>query len=100
MTTNTDLVRRYFDRADSGDVHAYLQLFAPTAVVEDDGHRYSGLQSIRSWRGGTVPVRSQVLDVLNEDGGSARVRISGQFPGSPVVLVFRFASTPTAGSCR
>ncbi|WP_111768637.1 nuclear transport factor 2 family protein [Nakamurella deserti] len=91
MTSHTDFVDRYLRRAAADDVDAHLALFAPDAVVHDDGHTHVGLDAIRAWRSATVPVRSDVLDVTEEGGTTARVRISGDFPGSPVVLRFRFA---------
>jgi hypothetical protein len=91
MTTNTELVDTYFDRAVQPDVNAYVALFAATAVVEDDGHQYRGVDAIRTWRSGTVAVHYEVLNtVVGDDGTTARVRISGEFAGSPVVLLFRF----------
>lgn len=90
MTTHTDLIDSYFQRADGPDPEDYLHLFAPTAVVEDDGHRHTGIDAIRTWRSSTIPARFDVLDVSVGKAATARARISGEFPGSPVVLVHRF----------
>ncbi len=90
VTTHTDLITRHFQISDAGDVDAYAALFAPDAVVHDDGHTHVGLDDIRAWRGSTTPVTSDVLDVCGGDEATARVRIAGDFPGSPVVLGFRF----------
>jgi SnoaL-like domain len=93
MTTHSELIDTYFVRAAGPDLDAYLQLFAANAVVEDEGHQYRGIETIRAWRGSTVPVRYEVLDASAAAGTgltTTRVRISGEFPGSPVVLVFRF----------
>jgi hypothetical protein len=87
MTLHTDTIARYFEISDARDVDAYVGLFAPDAVVHDDGHTHVGLDEIRAWRSNTIPVRSDVLDVSDT---TARVRITGDFPGSPVVLGFRF----------
>lgn len=87
MTTHTDSIARYFEISDARDVDAYVDLFAPDAVVHDDGHTHVGRDGIRAWRNATISVRSDVLDVTD---AVARVRISGEFPGSPVVLGFRF----------
>lgn len=91
MTTYTDSIARYFEIADARDVDAYVDLFAPDAVVHDDGHTHVGRDGIRAWRSATISVRSDVLDVTDgDDDTTAQVRVSGEFPGSPVVLGFRF----------
>ena len=88
MTTHTHSIARYFEISDARDVDAYVDLFAPDAVVHDDGHTHVGRDEIRTWRSDTISVRSDLLDV--SDDAVARVRVSGDFPGSPVVLGFRF----------
>jgi hypothetical protein len=91
MTTSTDTITHYFTLAAAPDLEAYFAQFAPDAVVEDDGHEYHGIEELRGWRTTVPPVSYDVLDI-GTDGDVVVVRadISGDFPGSPVVLTFRF----------
>lgn len=92
MTPTDENIRTYFDRAASPDPEAYFHQFAPDAVVEDEGHHHRGIAEIRGWRTSVAPVSSEVLETTVDDGiTTARARISGDFPGSPVTLTFRFA---------
>jgi hypothetical protein len=52
MTTATapQIVRRYFELAPSRDTEAYLALFSPDALVEDEGTEHLGIDAIREWR--------------------------------------------------
>lgn len=92
MSTPTELVRTYFHLAVEADLDAYFAQFAASVLVEDEGHEYRGIDEIRGWRTSGPPVRYDVLDIdTGEDGiTTARADISGDFPGSPVILTFRF----------
>jgi hypothetical protein len=96
MTTTDHTIARvvdnYFRLAVDSDTEAYFAQFAPTAVVEDEGHEYHGINAIRSWRTSVPPVRYDVRDVVSGGDGvtTAHAEISGTFPGSPVTLSFRF----------
>jgi hypothetical protein len=85
------LIDRYFDLAPLADTDAYFAQFAHDANVEDEGHDHHGLDAIRAWRHDVPSVAYAVREVTN-DGSThvARAEISGDFPGSPVELSFRF----------
>lgn len=94
MTNTTDLVHRYFDLAPGADTEAYFALFDEDALVEDEGQERQGSAAIRAWRAEVPTVRYEVRDIGDENGTQvARVMISGEFPGSPVLLTFRFTFT-------
>jgi hypothetical protein len=97
--TVTELVHRYFDLAPQSDREAYFAQFAPDAVVEDEGRTRTGIDEIRAWRTEVPLVTYTVQDIKRTDEGQnkstdegqdARVLIAGDFPGSPVALVFHF----------
>ncbi|SDP36746.1 SnoaL-like domain-containing protein [Nakamurella panacisegetis] len=93
MTPHVDQIATYFTRASGPDLDTYLALFAEDAVVEDEAHQHRGVDAIRTWRSGTPSVRSEVLDTSVDGTGNGQIahaRISGDFPGSPVVLAYRF----------
>jgi ketosteroid isomerase-like protein len=92
----TEFVTRYFELAARPDNTGYLAQFAPDAVVEDEGHTYRGVDAIRDWRSAVPAVSYGVRDVQSvADDTVANVQISGDFPGSPVDLSFRFTFTGT-----
>jgi hypothetical protein len=96
MTTTDEaiahVIDNYFRLAVATDTEAYFAQFTPSAVVEDEGHEYCGIDAIRGWRTSVPPVRYDVRDISPGDDGvtTARAEISGDFPGSPVTLTFRF----------
>ncbi|MCU1688123.1 MAG: hypothetical protein JWN20_51 [Jatrophihabitantaceae bacterium] len=94
MTTPTDLIARYFALAPSTDRDAYVDLFAPDAVVEDEGRKRNGFAEIRAWRAEVPSVTYTVLSVVPEGTDEVAVAsIAGDFPGSPVELRFAFRFT-------
>lgn len=81
----------YFELAALSDNDAYLAQFTDDAVVEDESRERHGIEAIRAWREEVPMVR---YDVLSDDGESAVVEVSGEFPGSPVTLTYAFARVP------
>ena len=98
MTPNqkptTELIDRYFALAPQVDTEPYFAQFAANAIAEDEGVTHHGIDAIRAWRTSVPPVSYAVLDVRTVGGEHvARAEIAGEFPGSPVVLTFRFTFT-------
>lgn len=102
MTAPHDLADRYFALSVPERVDELVALFTADAVVADDGHEHRGSEAIRRWRASVPAVQHDVLETGPDgDGHLARARISGDFPGSPVVLLFRFGfAGPLIGSLR
>lgn len=76
------------------DADAIAEAFTADAVVRDEGHTYSGRQAIRAWR---IAARAQYQFIAEpfealtrDDIVTVRAKVSGNFPGSPVVLDYRF----------
>ena len=94
QTSQKDLIDRYFQLAPLPDTGAYLAQFAEDASVEDEGHHHHGMDAIRAWRSQVPGVSYAVHGVQSDaEGHLARTEISGDFPGSPVKLGFRFTFT-------
>lgn len=94
----TDLspaARQYFDLMEGPDKTLVVAVFAPDAVVLDDGHTYSGLEEIRAWLTGPASEFTTTSTWLaadhSDDTSTAVIEIAGDFPGSPVTLHYRFS---------
>jgi hypothetical protein len=92
MPTPTERIERYFVLAAQADAGPYVAQFAPDVVVEDDGQTHVGVDAVRTWRRSVPGVAYDVRAVAETSDGShvATVEISGDFPGSPVLLGFVF----------
>ncbi|MET8282221.1 nuclear transport factor 2 family protein [Micromonospora sp. NPDC005174] len=90
-----DVIDRYFRAVGDGDLDAFVACFADTASVADGDRLYDGRPSIRSWRERTMSEYSYTAEpvrVTPQAGDSYLVltRVSGDFPGSPIELRYRF----------
>jgi hypothetical protein len=92
VSTIPHIVRRYFELASRPDDEEYFALFAPDAVVHDEGREHRGLDAVRAWRSEVPLVRYAITGAeAAADGLVVTATISGDFPGSPVAgLRFRF----------
>jgi hypothetical protein len=77
-------------RSESDDgTDALEQVFSATAVVKDEGRLIEGIAAIKNWKQDTkqkyqftvVPLGSRVV---------VAVRLTGNFPGSPIVVNYTF----------
>ena len=89
-------VEAYFEGRNSRDLARALSGFSETAVVHDESRIHRGLQEIRVWMTETISAyddRSEVLNVETDgDTFIATARVSGNLPGSPITLRYRFAT--------
>ncbi len=87
-------VNMYFEADSRNDVDALLKTLATEAVVEDENARHQGTAAIREWWLAAKKATEYLAEPLesNIDGDTIRVRarVSGQFPGSPVMLTHTF----------
>lgn len=74
---------------------ALARCFTPQASVKDEGQTHTGLAAIEAWKAASSTKYShatQPLSVERDAGWQVvRARVSGNFPGSPVDLRYRFA---------
>ncbi|WP_193334686.1 nuclear transport factor 2 family protein [Devosia beringensis] len=84
----------YFAAANRHDIDAMLAPFAPDARVRDEGETHTGPTAIRAWLEHTTAkyrVTVEVIDAKIEgDTEVVTGRVSGNFPGSPANLTYRF----------
>jgi hypothetical protein len=87
-------IQAYFGADERNDGEALIQAFAPDATVKDEGRSYAGLQAIGAWWRETKDKYQTVLEPLEvgdeNDVTAVRARVTGQFPGSPVMMSFMF----------
>lgn len=85
-------IAKYF--ASEHNPEALAQCFKADAILKDDGHTYEGVDTITAflaaasskYQATTVP-----FDMKDDDGFQVvRARVSGNFPGSPANLSYRF----------
>ena len=89
-----EAVRDYLDAAGGDDAAAIARCFDPEGEVRDEGHAYVGREAIGRWAHEARKKYRFTLDVRNvEQAGDATVvtaQVTGNFPGSPIVLRFAF----------
>ncbi|SEN15550.1 SnoaL-like domain-containing protein [Luteibacter sp. UNCMF331Sha3.1] len=76
------------------DTDRLAHCFTARAVLKDDGHTYTGIDAITAFMA-EVSARynatSVPLTLAGEDGFQVvRAHVAGNFPGSPIVLSYRF----------
>jgi hypothetical protein len=86
-------IAAYFT-ADKGDSDAVSQCFTENAVVKDEGHTYNGRAAIKKWKADAstkYQYTSEPFACERKDATTVVTsRLTGNFPGSPVNLLFFF----------
>jgi hypothetical protein len=101
MRTNADTpielpapIAAYF-AADAADVDAVARCFIKNAVVVDEHRKHRGRHAIARWKAEATAKYHYTSEPLTVDrSGPDTVvvaRVTGDFPGSPVELRYRFA---------
>lgn len=84
----------YFAADGAGDADAVVRCFAMDGVVRDEGHSHAGHGAIRDWKRSastTYAYTVELVDVADEgDQTVVTGRVTGPFPGSPILLHYRF----------
>lgn len=87
-------IAAYFEADSRNDVEALMATLSPEAVVEDERRRHNGTEAIRDWwieaKRKTPHVNAPIDATTTGDVTRVRARVSGDFPGSPVTLLFTF----------
>jgi ketosteroid isomerase-like protein len=87
-------IRAYFDAANRQDTPAVVACFANDAVVYDEGHVHRGTDAIRVWKERVSQKYQATAEPtsVTQDGDETVVtaQVSGNFPGSPAPIRFRF----------
>ncbi|MHC2066279.1 nuclear transport factor 2 family protein [Bremerella sp. T1] len=86
-------VTNYF-QADELNGESVARCFTESAVVTDEGNTYRGQAAIRQWKDDIAAKYDYTCEPFNsvhEDGKVVvTCRLTGNFPGSPADLRFRF----------
>lgn len=86
-------IAAYFE-ADRSNPQAVARCFAAHAVVKDEGRTHVGREAIQAWKAEAsrkYTYTVEPLDLVQEEGADVvRARVTGNFPGSPVDLRYRF----------
>jgi hypothetical protein len=87
-------IAHFFEAKNAHDVDGALAAFAADASVRDEGQDLTGLEAIRGWIDATTRKYREVASPIGvgQDGEQTIVTasVSGNFPGSPVELRYRF----------
>jgi hypothetical protein len=86
-------IAAYF-AADRQNPDALARCFTAQATVKDQGRTHTGLDAIRAWKAAESARFAYTTEpyALEQDNGHHIVggRVTGNFPGSPVNLRYRF----------
>lgn len=87
-------VQAYFTGKNARDFAMAVSGFAARAVVKDEHKDHVGVAEIVAWVEASTAAYDDQVTVQNVESDGAEVvvtgEVSGNFPGSPIVLRFRF----------
>ena len=77
---------------DNFDSNAYANCFTETAVIFDEGKTHNGRKEIEKWIDKANTAYQATMKPINysETEQILEAEISGNFPGSPIVLSYQF----------
>lgn len=90
-------IELYFAAENAGNADGIAACFTGEGTVLDEGHTLTGHEVITAWSRAAKAKYSHIVEPLEVGEEAERVivkgRVSGNFPGSPVVLSFSFQLT-------
>jgi hypothetical protein len=90
-------VADYIAAANAHDIDAVTACFSRTAVVYDERRERRGIAAIREWAVEVTEKYRPSVEVLGVEERDGRIvvkaRVSGNFPGSPIELLYAFTVT-------
>lgn len=97
QATLPEAIQNYLAAANDGRVDDAAACFADDALVHDENRDRQGAEAIRQWIADSTREYQPQNEVLSVTGdGDAHLvvsKISGNFPGSPIELGFRYVVT-------
>jgi hypothetical protein len=95
MSPNTDpAIQAYFASETEAGVDAFEIIFASDALVTDEGKTHSGIEAIKAWKQNAKQKYQYIVEPLDSQvsnaGTAVQARLSGTFPGNPVVVAYVF----------
>ncbi|MEW4453015.1 nuclear transport factor 2 family protein [Bremerella sp. JC817] len=86
-------IKNYFT-ADASDGATIVNCFTDNAVVKDEGQTHIGPEAIQQWKENASAKYDYTCQPLSSEQQDGKVvvtcRLTGNFPGSPADLRFRF----------
>jgi NAD(P)-dependent dehydrogenase (short-subunit alcohol dehydrogenase family) len=87
-------IGRYFDAANTDEAHRVARCFTAKALVRDESHDHHGRAAIEAWALNSRRVYLFHAEPRSfeggADGGIVTAHLTGDFPGAPVDLRYRF----------
>ena len=87
-------IAEYFLAANTDDADRVAACFAENAVVRDEGGEIHGKSAVRRWAENTRRKYRYRVEVVKAEQEADRIivtaHLSGDFPGSPIDLRYRF----------
>lgn len=94
VTRLPSVIAAFFHAHNTGQTNDIDRLFTADALVTDEAHEYRGA-AIKTWIDGAIAKYKPVAEVtdLAEVGEQtvATAQVSGNFPGSPAQIRYKFA---------
>ena len=86
------IINKLVEAQDNFDSAAYAQCFTKSASVVDEGLLYEGQDAIREWIDKANQSYKTVMKPLSfsEQENILKAEVSGDFPGSPIILRYHF----------
>ena len=95
MNTMPPPVTSYIEATNANDAQGVAAAFLPDGAVHDEGRLHRGQAEIAAWAVDTARKYDATMAPRRleptPDGCTLHAEVSGNFPGSPVTLAFRFA---------
>jgi len=92
------VLQRYFEAQNAHDIETMVACFAADAAVRDEGRNIIGAEAVRTWKKETSAkyrITTEPFECRLEGGYTeVVVKVSGNFPGSPANLTYRFGLSP------
>ncbi|PWB27325.1 nuclear transport factor 2 family protein [Flavobacterium sp. HTF] len=89
-----EVIQDLIDAQNNADSTAYANCFSEMAKVLDEGKTYIGKAAIESWINESNEKYSAVMKPVSFEGNTAKgvlkSEVSGNFPGSPILLHYNF----------
>ena len=94
------IVARFVDASNARDLDRFVTCFAADAVVEDEGRTHTGIDEVRGWKQETEDLYTYTIEPTELDQRNGQTILTatlvGNFPGSPVDLMYEFTITEGA----
>jgi hypothetical protein len=85
-------IKAFIEAQQNHDSDAYAKSFTPNAEVFDEGETHHGHHEIKQWiKNANEKYNSKMefIDYVEQSSsGTLKAKVSGTFPGSPIVLTY------------